>query len=285
MCMSAVQANGTLRHYDVKNLYGWSESKITQLGQYKAKIVGLGKDLFRYIGSDICGFNRESEEELCLRWHQMGAFHTFMRNHNSHYLPPQDPAQWPSVAKATRKATLFRYSYLPYLFSLYFEYGQLLESGDHTFPAPWESLIPVFVRGGSILPRQQPNITTDYTRKNAFELLVAPSSKDGHASGFLYWDDGESIVESFKTHPYYQWSFTYSSSEKSGSLTVTKKRDASSLKIPTLDTIEVLGCRGHPDFNSFELNGRKIQFTTRGVPAPKNVVKFRKIGKGKKKGR
>ncbi|VDN32600.1 unnamed protein product, partial [Cylicostephanus goldi] len=28
------------------------------------------------------------------------------------------------------------------------EYGQLFGKGDHTFPAPWTSLIPVLVKGG-----------------------------------------------------------------------------------------------------------------------------------------
>ncbi|KAK6031007.1 hypothetical protein OSTOST_02847, partial [Ostertagia ostertagi] len=68
----------------------------------------------RYVGSDICGFNGETNEELCLRWQQMGAFHSFMRNHNTEGASPQDPARWPSVAAATQKANLFRYKYLPY---------------------------------------------------------------------------------------------------------------------------------------------------------------------------
>lgn len=29
------------------------------------------------------------------------------------------------------------------------------------------------------------------------------------ASGFLYWDDGETIVKSFQNHPYHNWKFTY----------------------------------------------------------------------------
>ncbi|KAK6019629.1 glycosyl hydrolase, family 31, partial [Ostertagia ostertagi] len=71
-----------------------------------------------YVGSDICGFNGNTTEELCVRWHQMGAFHPFCRNHNTEQGSPQDPAVWPSVAKAARLALNFRYTYLPYLYSL-----------------------------------------------------------------------------------------------------------------------------------------------------------------------
>lgn len=41
--------------------------------------------------------------------------HAF-RNHNAAGNPPQDPAMWPTVAAAARKANLFRYRHLPYLF-------------------------------------------------------------------------------------------------------------------------------------------------------------------------
>lgn len=38
------------------------------------------------------------------------------RNHNSKGRKLQDPGQWPTVAAAARKANLFRYRHLPYLF-------------------------------------------------------------------------------------------------------------------------------------------------------------------------
>ena len=45
--------------------------------------------------------------------------YTVFRNHNDKAAFPQDPGLWPSVARATRQANLFRYQYLPYLYRYY----------------------------------------------------------------------------------------------------------------------------------------------------------------------
>nr|OQO24766.1 hypothetical protein B0A51_07791 [Rachicladosporium sp. CCFEE 5018] len=63
-----------------------------------------------------------------------------------------------------------------------------------TLSAPLEH-INVHVRGGSILPLQQPGYTTAETQSNPFGILVA-LNKDGKASGSLYLDDGVSLVPS-----------------------------------------------------------------------------------------
>ncbi|KAI9822852.1 MAG: hypothetical protein M1826_000380 [Phylliscum demangeonii] len=53
--------------------------------------------------------------------------------------------------------------------------------------------IPVFVRGGYVLPTQEPGRTTRDCRRNPWGLLVA-LDLDGRAEGALYVDDGESLV-------------------------------------------------------------------------------------------
>ncbi|XP_066250642.1 lysosomal alpha-glucosidase-like [Euwallacea similis] len=52
--------------------------------------------------------------------------------------------------------------------------------------------IPVFVRGGSVLPRQGPRPTTTETRTTKLEILVA-LDESGEAWGELFWDDGDSL--------------------------------------------------------------------------------------------
>lgn len=58
--------------------------------------------------------------------------------------------------------------------------------------------IPVYVRGGSVVPTQEPGMTTRECRKNPWGLLVA-LDLTGSAQGTLYLDDGESVVPSATT--------------------------------------------------------------------------------------
>lgn len=64
-----------------------------------------------------------------------------------------------------------------------------------TLPNVNFTTIPVHIKGGAVLPlRAQSAMTTTELRKQDFEFVVAPDTK-GSASGSLYIDDGESIVQ------------------------------------------------------------------------------------------
>ena len=63
--------------------------------------------------------------------------------------------------------------------------------GDYvTLDVPLE-FIPLHVRGGAVLPYQQPANSTLFSRLNTMGLLVALDD-DLSATGSLFWDDGES---------------------------------------------------------------------------------------------
>ena len=67
-----------------------------------------------FVGADTCGFQGNTDEELCNRWMQLSAFLPFYRNHNVRSALSQEPYRWDSVANASRTAISARYSLLPY---------------------------------------------------------------------------------------------------------------------------------------------------------------------------
>ena len=213
-------------------------------------------------GVDTCGFQGNSDEELCNRWMQLSAFFPFYRNHNTITANPQETYVWASVIDASKTAMNIRYQLLPYIYTLFYlahntgstvmralawEFPNdpslaaadrqfflgpailvtpVLDQGatsvDGVFPGsgkgtvyydwytrcavsgvgPGENVtipaplghIPVYIRGGHVLPVQEPALTTRDSRKNPWGLLAA-LSPEGTASGSLYIDDGESLVQ------------------------------------------------------------------------------------------
>jgi alpha-glucosidase len=211
-------------------------------------------------GVDTCGFDGNTDEELCNRWMQLSAFFPFYRNHNRLATIPQEPYRWDSVLKASQEAMKIRYALLPYFYTLMYQahttgstvmralswefpddpslalvetqfmvgpalmivpvlqplvktvngvFPSLVHgekwydwytqgSIDHALPGVNTTIdaplghIPVFVRGGNILPMQNPAMTTRAARDTPWSLLVALDN-NGRASGTLYMDDGESL--------------------------------------------------------------------------------------------
>uniref|UniRef100_A0A1I8B965 P-type domain-containing protein n=1 Tax=Meloidogyne hapla TaxID=6305 RepID=A0A1I8B965_MELHA len=292
-------------HWSGDNSARWTDLRASIISVIEFNIFGIP-----HMGADVCGFNEPSNEELCLRWQQLGAFHPFFRNHNSDGLPPQDPCQWKSVEIATRISNLFRYQHLPFLYTLHFQaslkggtvirplffefpndfnthnlnyqflwgsslmvipvldpgvnnvrgyfpinsvwysishankYGSVYTSGYYNLKAPRDTPLPTFLRGGSIIIKQWPGLTTKETRKNSFQLTAALDPKTLTAKGQLYWDDGESIISDFNTHQYYHFEFTIKINGKKGNLTIIRKHtpnNSSIISLPPLSIIEILG--------------------------------------------
>jgi len=71
--------------------------------------------------------------------------------------------------------------------------GDEVESGRyHKLDTPMEK-INIHLKGGSIIPMQEPEVTTSLSRELPMKILVALDDS-GAAVGQLYWDDGESRV-------------------------------------------------------------------------------------------
>ena len=87
-------------------------------------------------GVDTCGFNGNTDMELCARWMQLSAFFPFYRNHNTLSAIDQEAYVWAEVATATRTAMAIRFRLLPYLYTLFY---QAHTSGDTVMRAlAWE---------------------------------------------------------------------------------------------------------------------------------------------------
>ncbi|CAF0953791.1 unnamed protein product [Adineta steineri] len=80
--------------------------------------------------------------------------------------------------------------------------------GHLTVSAPLD-FIPLYLRGGYIIPHQQSAMNTVASRKKPLFLIIA-LDKNQHASGDLFWDDGESI-DTYERSIYNYFIFNYQS--------------------------------------------------------------------------
>lgn len=69
-------------------------------------------------GADICGFLDNTWEDLCVKWHFVGAFYPFSRNHNGGS-EPQEPYIFNKTAMdQMRTAIKLKYSLIRYYYTL-----------------------------------------------------------------------------------------------------------------------------------------------------------------------
>lgn len=208
------------------------------------------------VGSDVCGFNYDTNPTLCARWAVLGSWNPFFRNHAEYSSISQEFYRWDIVADAARKAIATRYRLLDYTYTNFYRQNQTgvpmltpvmwqYPDDTNTFDIEFQffageafmvapvttpnattvtfympedlfydfdtfeevegkgemvtrediglSEIPVYVRGGHIVPmRTKSAYTTTALRREPLELIIAPNAR-GEATGTLYLDDGESI--------------------------------------------------------------------------------------------
>ncbi|XP_056890732.1 lysosomal alpha-glucosidase isoform X1 [Takifugu flavidus] len=102
-------------HWLGDNKSSWKDLYFSIAGMLNFNLLGIP-----LVGADICGFMEDTQEELCVRWTQLGAFYPFTRNHNDIKSKAQDPTVFSPLARtAIKDAILLRYSLFPYLYTLF----------------------------------------------------------------------------------------------------------------------------------------------------------------------
>eukprot|EP00829_Urostomides_striatus_P004986 TRINITY_DN154_c0_g2_i3.p1 TRINITY_DN154_c0_g2~~TRINITY_DN154_c0_g2_i3.p1 ORF type:complete len:917 (-),score=241.77 TRINITY_DN154_c0_g2_i3:63-2813(-) len=131
----------------------WEYMRYSIIGIYAFQMFGIP-----FVGSDMCGFMSDTNEELCARWMQMGAFYPFSRNHNDIHSRDQEPYLWEKVAIASRNALRQKYSILWYYYTKLYEVslfgGSMVKPLMWEFPEDkkaWEKTKYMFMIGPSIL--------------------------------------------------------------------------------------------------------------------------------------
>ena len=91
-------------------------------------------------GDDICGFNKNSWDELCARWMSLGVFFPFSRNHNCRGFRSQEPFAFGKNSltyKSSKLALNMKYSLLRYFYTSLFKVS-LGEKGSFFKPLFFE---------------------------------------------------------------------------------------------------------------------------------------------------
>jgi alpha-glucosidase len=108
------------------------------------------------VGSDVCGFNQDTDVNLCARWAMLGAWYPFYRNHNANNAVAQEFYLWPLVTEAAKKAISTRFALLDYFYTAF--YQQTVDGSPST-------IIPLFF--------QYPNDTN--TLDISYQFFYGPS--------------------------------------------------------------------------------------------------------------
>ena len=102
-------------HWTGDNNSGYEWLKISIAGMLNFNLFGIP-----FVGADICGFAGTADEELCIRWMQLGSVYPFFRNHNYEQSPNQDPFSFSNnMLQSSLTSIRFRYSILKYFYSLF----------------------------------------------------------------------------------------------------------------------------------------------------------------------
>lgn len=140
------------------------------------------------------------------------------------------------VSPVVERGQLSVDAYLPTSSKWYSYYdGSVTKTGFVKLNAPL-NFINLHVRGGYIIPTQEPANTTYFSTKQPFGLIVALDEKF-EAKGELFYDDGDSI-DSIKNSQFYLSTFAFKGYELSMQIQVKNTNILDGL---VLNTIRIMG--------------------------------------------
>ena len=140
-----------------KYAFHWLGDNISTFEMLRWSISGIfNYNIFGvpFSGADICGFHRSSTDELCARWHILGSFYPFSRNHNVDTGLPQEPWEFNTRSRyedwtddkrpkegytlhAAKTGIKMRYSLMRYAYSQFMQIS-LGKKGAYFKPAFFE---------------------------------------------------------------------------------------------------------------------------------------------------
>ncbi|KAI1087276.1 glycoside hydrolase family 31 protein [Rostrohypoxylon terebratum] len=119
--------------------------------------------------------------------------------------------------------------------------------------------IPVYIRGGKVIPTQQPALTTTAVRESPWGLIVALDAT-GESVGGLYLDDGESLVPNATS--WIEFVVTNSTLRASPSGNYPDPN--------TLANVTILGTQG--PISKVQLNGQEVHSSAWNLATSSNVL-------------
>lgn len=117
----------------------WSHILVNLKMQASLNMVGI-----LFCGSDIGGFQKDTTEDLSLRWHALGAFTPLMRNHASYGTRMQEAYQFDNI-DMFRRVIGVRYALMPYIYSEFMKAA--LNDGMYAQPLSFVYPEDSFARG------------------------------------------------------------------------------------------------------------------------------------------
>lgn len=158
----------------------WTGDNMSLWDQLRMSIsmnCNLGISGFSFVGNDVSGFGLDSNEELFIRWHQLGTFLPIFRNHSNMYTRRQEPWSFGKRAeKIIKRSIELRYEIIPYLYNLYYK--------------SYKEGLPIF----RSMIMEFPNDINFINNRDQFmigeNMLVAPIIYKGETKKIVYFPNG-----------------------------------------------------------------------------------------------